>query len=226
MPGPGKDLYLDLSLPSRIARVTFEVLAGQQNAVDISLMTDDGGSAPPNLLPLDRSLLTPGTIRFLLNCYDRCIRPQYNILLPEVLNYDGRNLQKLPDLQKFKILMACATAAARESYYIPNWKPLAQLCRDWAADFITPIILPADIESLTAILLLLVYELVDPSRGSIWELLDLAMRTCLQQGWHRTMTTIFPVLSPVASADNVEVSACNDTEFRLLSILGEIEGYG
>lgn len=76
MPGPGKDLYLDLSLPSRIARVTFEVLAGQQSGVDISLMTDDGGSVPPNLLPLDRSLLTPRTIRFLLNCYDRCIRPR------------------------------------------------------------------------------------------------------------------------------------------------------
>lgn len=136
------------------------------------------------------------------------------------------NLQKLPDLQKFKILMACATAAARESYYVPNWKPLAQLCREWAADLITPIILSADVESLTAILLLLVYELADPSRGSIWELLDLAIRTCLQQGWHRTMANMYPGLTPVTSVDNVEVSTCTDTEFRLLSILGEIEKYG
>ncbi|OKL61985.1 hypothetical protein UA08_02687 [Talaromyces atroroseus] len=224
MPGPGKNLYLDLSLPSRITRVTYEVLAGQQKPNGISAMIDDYNSNPPGFVNLDRSLLTPGTIRFLLGCYDRCIRPQYGILIPETLHYDGMNLQKQPDMQKFNILMACAISAARESYHSPHWKPFAQLCRDWAADLITPIILPANVDSLTAILLLLIYELADPSRGSLWELLDLATRTCLQQGWHKTITALYPSLSPLGSGENADAGAHNEAAVRLLSILRGIEG--
>ncbi|KAL4887540.1 hypothetical protein BJY04DRAFT_3704 [Aspergillus karnatakaensis] len=82
--------------------------------------------------------------------------------------------------------MACAIAAAREAYKYPDWRPFAEICRDWANELLTPILCAGDTDTLVAITLLLVYELADPRRGIVWELLDLAARTCLQLGWHQT----------------------------------------
>lgn len=216
-------MYLDVSLPPRITRVTFEVLSLSDAMVDVPAI-DDGDSVPPDLSQIDRSLLTPRAIRFLLGRYDRCIRPQYSVVRLDHLSHDGMNLQKLPDAQKFKIIMACAIAAAHESYKTPNWKPFAHVCREWANEFITPIILAADVDSLAAILLLAIYELADPNRGAIWELLDLALRTCLQQGWHRSNGNDDQTILSLEDDGIAEVRVRDDTEFHLLLILREIEG--
>ncbi|KAI8721525.1 hypothetical protein NCS52_00294000 [Fusarium sp. LHS14.1] len=122
--------------------------------------------------------------------------------------------------------MACAIAAAREAYTTPNWKPLAQICREWANELVTPVISAGDSDTLTAILLLLVYELADPSRGFAWELLDLAARTCLQLGWHQPPLIHLPAGTeqdhsmPNASGP----ISCGPDEIRLMSVLKEIEG--
>lgn len=223
MPGLGQDMYLDLSFPSRITRVTFEVLSQRQGMSDIPDIVDDDPFVP-DISQVDRSLLTPSTVRFLLGRYDRCIRPRYDVLVPELLNHDGMGLKKLPDPQKFKILMACAIAAAHEAYKTPTWKPFAQICRDWANEFTTHIISAADGESLAAILLLLIYELADPSRGSTWELLDFAIRTCLQLGWHRTTqpSKDGPISRDCRSTG--EASNHSPDEVRLMPVLKDIEG--
>jgi len=134
---------------------------------------------------LDKALLAPSSIRFLLGRYQRCIKAHFDILSADILSHDGLNVKKLPAAQGFQVLMACAIAATRESYRAPNWKVFAHSCRSWANDLIIPIVSPANMESLRAIMLLIIFEMADPSRGIIWDLLDLAIRTCIQLGWHR-----------------------------------------
>ncbi|KAL4941882.1 hypothetical protein BDV06DRAFT_212297 [Aspergillus oleicola] len=207
---PGSDLHLDLSVPSRMTRVFFEVVPSSQITSEVEKeLPDDNYSLKPNISSADKSQLAPSIVRFLLRRYDRCIRPRYDVPVPELMDNDGANFKKLPDSQKFKLLMACAIAAAHEAYKSPDWRPLAQICRNWANELITPIISAGDGDTLTAILLLLVYELADPCRGIIWELLDLAARTYLQLGWHQ---------SPHSSLSRDTIAV------RLMSVLKDIEG--
>jgi hypothetical protein len=179
----------------------------------------------PAVLHMDRALATPSSLRFLLSRFDKCFKPRYSVLVPKVLSHDGTDLKKLQDKQKFEVLMACAIAAARESYKAPNWKPLAHICRDWAAELIAPMILTPNEDTLQAILLLLVYELAESTRGATWELLDLAIRTCLQLGLLRAPQTVdLETLSPNSrSFGGPCLHSLN--EIRLVAVLRDIEGY-
>ncbi|KAK6376132.1 hypothetical protein LTS17_007383 [Exophiala oligosperma] len=216
MPRTGQYMYMGLSLPSLIALATFEVLPPFEASNEATVKVDDDLQLQDNW-KLDRSALTPRVMRFLLSQYDRCIRPQYDVPIPEVSNQDSTSLKKLPENQKFKILIACAIAAARESYKHPHWKAMAQLCRDWASESLNSVISSCDADSLTAILLLLVFELAEPSRGAVWELLDLAIRTCLQLGWHRTNGTL-------ESVSTIHDTFDNSDKPRLMAVLKAVEG--
>ena len=199
MPGLREDAYLDLGFPSRVTETVFDVLAQARansqsqshtlaytaSAVEASM---DTTPVPTDLALVDRSLLTPSTVRILLARYSRCIKPQYDLLPQRILGHDGLGLKKLGRMDQFCILMACAIAAARQSYRTPSWRVYAHVCRDWAGSLISPIMSAADSDSLTATVLLLIYELADPSRGLVWELVDVAARTCVQLGWHRGST--------------------------------------
>lgn len=219
--GPRQDVYLDLSSPSRITRVAFEVLSSNQPVPDIPDLTDYSPDISDVSL-VDRSILTPSAVRFLLNRYSRCIKPRYDILEAGVLSYDGSSLKKIHGSQKFQVLVACSIAAAHESYRNPNWRVFAQVCRTWASELTTPILSVGDEDSLVATLLLLIYELADPSRGVAWDLCDLGMRMCFQLGWHRT--SMYGIRSPGSSTANVE-SICGPSGMRLMSVLNDIKGY-
>ncbi|GKZ30917.1 hypothetical protein AbraIFM66950_010654 [Aspergillus brasiliensis] len=157
--------------------------------MDDRVPIDQEGFPLPDIPHLDRSILTPGAVRGLLRDYHHLVRPKYDIVELDLLSYDGMHLRKLPEIRRFQILMACAISAAQKAYKTPNWRSYANTCREWANDFIAPIIHAADAESMKAILLLIVYELADSTRGIIWELLDVARRTCLQLGWNRTASS-------------------------------------
>jgi len=221
--GPWQNLYLDLSFLSRITEVTFGALLLPGKIIDVPDAADDDAFILDVSHRLDRSLLTPKIIRFLLGRYDSCIRPQYDVLERELLSHDGAGFKKLPDIQKFNILMACAIAAARESYKGPYWKLLAQICRDWADELIAPIISAPDGDALSATLLLLVYELAEPSRGNAWELLDLARRTCLQLGWHRTLPNSNTSAALIENGSTTEESNSNSKQLGMISALQDIE---
>ncbi|KAK4939847.1 hypothetical protein LTR10_019914 [Elasticomyces elasticus] len=222
MPRIGHYMHIDRSPASLMAMLAFEALSASDKALDLA-EPDDCDSVVPEVSK-DRSCLIPSTVRYLLSRYDRCVRLHYDILPRELLRQDGMSLKKLPELERFKVLMACAIAAVRESYRYPTWKTLAHICRDWANESLTPIVLIGDGESLTAILLVLIYELMDPSRGISWELLDLAMRMSLQLGWHRT--------SQVAEFDHVSSASVGagdihdprSSQVRLMSALKAVEG--
>jgi hypothetical protein len=171
----------------------------------------------------DRSILSPAVVRFLLGRYSRCIGSRYDILEPERLSSDGINLKKLPDTTKFEILMACGIAAARESYRFPHWRSFAQIARDWAGEFVAPIISTENKNSLRAILLLLVFELADPSRGLTWDLLDLATRTCLQLGWLQNPPSS-DAYSGYPNDQPQSQSSISQDEQHLVSVLKYING--
>ncbi|KAF4886122.1 hypothetical protein CGCFRS4_v011406 [Colletotrichum fructicola] len=224
---PGSDIHLDNSVPSRFARVVFEALPLAEASPNIDdIFTETDGSLSPSISYNDRSQLTPSILRYLLGRYERCITPQYAVFMPQLLNHDGASFKKLPESSKFKALMACGIAAARESYRNPSWKPLAQTCRDWANELVTPIISAGNSDTLTAVLLLLIYELAEPSRGVTWELLDLAARTCLQLGWHQApLVPIAGRAGQDGGQDNMSrAHTCGPDEIRLMSVLRKIEG--
>lgn len=208
-------------------RIVFEILPVAETPPGLADgFAENDYAVLPNISYADRTQLTPSVVRFLLGRYDRCIKPQYDVTVPDLLNHDGASFKKLPEATKFKILMACAIAAAHEGYKTPSWKALAQICRDWAGELVTPIISEGDSDTLTAILLLLIYEMADSSRGVTWELLDLAARTCLQLGWHQA-----PLIPNLGSMDEVGnglnsggTNTCSPDEVRLMSVLKDIEG--
>ncbi|KAF4812913.1 Transcriptional activator protein acu-15 [Colletotrichum siamense] len=224
---PGSDIHLDNSVPSRFARVVFEALPLAEASPNIDdIFTESDSSLSPNTSYNDRSQITPSILRYLLGRYERCITPQYAVFVPQLLTDDGASFKKLPESSKFKTLMACGIAAARESYRNPSWKHLGQICRDWANELITPIISAGDGDTLSAILLLLIYELAEPSRGVTWELLDLAARTCLQLGWHQApLVPIAGRAGQDGGQDNMSRGhTCGPDEIRLMSVLRKIEG--
>ncbi|KAL3471651.1 hypothetical protein BJX99DRAFT_263051 [Aspergillus californicus] len=215
----GLDLHLDLSVPSIMTSVAFEAILspGRSNSLEQDL-AEDVIPQSPYISYTERSQLAPSSIRFLLRRYERCIRPQYD--LPPVPDLISSNsdpaFKKLPDADKFKLLIACGVAAARESYKSPDWRPLAHICRNWAEELVNPIISAGNTDALVAILSLIVYELADSSRGVIWELLDMGARTCLQLGWHQTS----PGLGSLGGTGNRN----SPEETRLVSILKDIDG--
>ncbi|VUC36596.1 unnamed protein product [Clonostachys rosea] len=222
-PGPGSDLNLDLSFPSLITMTTFETLQVAHDLGDLEIPSDLEFTLP-NPPPLEKSILSPFIVRSLLGRYSRYIQPQYCILEPTILSNDGANFKKLPNNQKFRVLMACAIAAAREACRAPIWKAYAQLCRDWASELISPTISTEDKDSLTIILLLVVYELADPTRGLIWELLDLATRTCLQLGWLHAPQFADQSSSILNEGSQKQFKAPSSDQQRLVSVLRDIHG--
>lgn len=220
---PSSEPKLDLSFPSLVAGVACEALWPPNNPRGASApeMTNlhDGADVRPRPLPVpvaDKSIVTPPVVRFLLGRYARRVRPRYDVLEPEVLGHDGPpGFKNMPDARKFRVLMACAVAAACESYGDPRWAPLAQVARDWAGELLPPIITTGDEAALTAILLLLIFELVEPSRGLMWELLDLAVRLCLKLGWLHS-----PNVPAGGSPGPVDFSVVD--ERRLVSALRDI----
>ncbi|KAL3457165.1 hypothetical protein BJX64DRAFT_280836 [Aspergillus heterothallicus] len=222
---PGSDLHLDVSVTARMTRVVFDALPPPQPVLDPRRdLLDDEEFPRPSVPFLNKSQLVPSVVRFLLRRYERCIRPRYDVPVPELIDKDGASLKKLPDLQKFKLLMACGIAAAREAYKSPDWRPFAHTCRNWANELITPVICAGDAEALAAILLLLVYELADPSRGIVWELLDLAARTCLQLGWHQLHPSSVSGGLGLQGESVNDIAHCTPEEVRLMSVLKDIEG--
>lgn len=216
MPGTQQYMYLERSPPTVVTMLTFETLSHPHTAFDLSAFQETDHFSP-DISQADRSLLTPSAVRYLLGRYDSCIRPEFDLVDTELLAQDGLGLRKLPLRERFETLMVCAIAAARESYRNPSWKTSAQVCREWAGEDVAAVLSAADGSSLTAILLLLIYEMAEPSRGSIWELMDLATRTALQLGWHRTDHS----RAQLSPSDTRSGTATDEkaTQDRLLSVL-------
>ena len=74
------------------------------------------------------------------------------------------------------------------------------------------------------LLLLIIYELADPERGLIWELLSFATRSCLELGWHRMdEQAVHPLPGPTLPATSQTRRLPPEIKKRTLSVLIYIE---
>lgn len=208
--------------------IAFEAMSASHGAaesgpgLEVDVLADP---AAPSISLTDRSIVTPNIVRYLLNRYRSCFSPHYNLLEQELLGNDGVSFKKLEDVAKVKILLACATAAAYEAYRLPGWLSMAQTCRDWAGELITPILSAGDRDAVTTTIMLLVFELAEPSRGLAWDLLNLATRMCLQLGWLHRPRFSNPTSSSTASAPaELDRQDPSDQE-RVLATLRYIDRY-
>lgn len=138
-----------------------------------------------DLSKIDRSIISPNVLRVLLAHYDRYIAPAYPVISSTFTTDAETALKRLQDPAKFKVLIASGIAASHKSYHDPSWKVIAKVCRHWADELAASIIELRDAEAVEALILLLIYELADPDRSIVMELLDFATRICLELGWHR-----------------------------------------
>lgn len=218
MPGTSRYLYLERSPLSTVSALASEVLSASSH--DFSSFLSGTDQHLPEVNKAELALPSPGTIRFLLGRYNQRVLPQYDILDPSILHHDGMNIKKLPDLTRFEILLACAIAAMNESYCNPSWRAVAQTCRDLADELIGSLVSTGTAQSLTCVLLLLIFELVDPSRALTWDLLDLVARNLLQLGWHRD--DHFAELSNDPSVHGTDFKG--DERLRLTAAVKDIHG--
>jgi hypothetical protein len=224
MPPTGQYMIIGLSPQSLIVHAALEALDTKPEKHPEPLCDNENDTLPPTYSKPERALITPSAIRFLLARYDSCIRPRYAIPLPDFTSDDSTKLTKLPNMRLFQVLIACAIAAARESYTKPDWKIIAYICREWADELLKPIISYRDGEAFQAITLLLVYELADPSRGIIWDLLDLSIRTCLQLGWHRNAQLFARAnTTPLEIPVEHQESNIQSAQYHLLQVLKDVD---
>ncbi|KIV80756.1 hypothetical protein PV11_08234 [Exophiala sideris] len=133
----------------------------------------------------DKSLVTMADIRELIVArYLPIIHRDYPILKAQELAVE-QPLRRLPLRQRFNVLMAAAIGGAHAARNYPHVQTTASVLRRWAETLLEPILAEQDASSFQALLLLILYELVDPSRGLCWRLLGMACRLCVDLHWQR-----------------------------------------
>lgn len=220
MPGTSRYLYLDDSPLSIVSALALEALTATSH--DPLGFSSHSNQHLPHLNRAELALPSPSTIRFLLSRYSQCVHPRFEILDPSILHQDGMNINKLPDSARLQTLMACAIAAMDESYHNPSWHFVAQACRELAEEMIASLVSTGTAQSLTCVLLLLIFELADPFRALTWDLLDLAARNLLQLGWHRNEHSVG---LPDDSAIHGQSIGVYDQRHRLIAAMQDIDGY-
>lgn len=191
LPSRNGYLFLERSPPAIIGNATIRKLLEQGIKIDSPFLI------PGNLNPeeegmnahisskSDRSLISPSTSRILLAHYTRYIEPVFPAAV-DLADETEVSLRNMQEIDRCRVLLACAIAAMHKSYYVPAWKIVATTCREWAGELAAELVTKRDDQTVVILLLLLIYELADPERGLIWELLSFAAKTCLELGWHRT----------------------------------------
>ncbi|POS75668.1 fungal specific transcription factor domain-containing protein [Diaporthe helianthi] len=172
---------------------------------------------------LDRGSLSPSTIRLLLAHYVRYVEPALpaSITLPEE---SEASLKQMAEIDRCCVLLACAIAATHKSYYMPSWKVVATTCREWGGELAAQIVAGPNDHNVVILLLLIIYELADPERGLIWELLSFATRTCLELGWHRMdELAVHSLPGPTLPAPSQARRLPPETKKKTLSVLIHIE---
>lgn len=219
----GQSHYLGPSPPAMSAYSAVSSLVSMNVALDppgIFSGTYDYHE-PLDLSKVDRSVISPKVVRVLLAHYDRCIAPTYPVISSTFTPDMETSLKRLQDPAKFKVLIASGIAAAHKSYHDPGWKIIAKLCRHWADELVSSVIELRNAEAVEALALLLVYELADPERCIVFELLDFVTRLCLELGWHRIEKT--------DASEDISEDATDDIndgdKRRLMSTLHSIDRY-
>ncbi|KAK5312517.1 hypothetical protein LTR93_011316, partial [Exophiala xenobiotica] len=140
-----------------------------------------------NLDKVDRSVVSMTDIRELINKrYLPIAHTQYPCLGIQQLMVEMPLTRLLP-LQRFKVLMAAAIGGAHAARNYPRTTLAVSVLRPWAESLLETILAEQNIQSFQALLLLIQYELVDPSHGLCWTLLGTACRLSVDLMWQRAL---------------------------------------
>lgn len=231
-PSRNGHLFLELSPPVIIGNTTIRKLLQQGIKIESPFLI------PGNLHPeeeainahispkFDRNSISPSTVRILLAHYTRYIEPVFPAAV-DLADEMEASLKNMKETDRCRVLLACSIAAVHKSYYGPDWKIVATICREWAGELAAELVTRRDDQAVVILLLLVIYELADPDRGLIWELLSFADRACLELGWHRTNGhDIQQFLGPSIPLESERGRLSAETKKRTLSVLIQIERQG
>lgn len=229
LPSRGGYLFLEQSPPVIIGNATIRKLLQQGVKIDSPFLIpgnpnpEEEGINVHMASRLDRSSISSSTVRLLLAHYTRCIEPVFPAAIT-LADDSEASLKHMKEIDRCRVLLACAIAAIHKSYYGPAWKIVATTCREWAEELAAELVTRRDDHTVLILLLLIIYELADPERGLIWELLSFADRTCLELGWHRTDDQDIQQLTGPAMSLNPEKGRLStEAKERVLSVLIHIE---
>ena len=169
-----------------------------------------------------RETLTPRLVASLLTHYKENIYPRYPLPLTADNESTSCELTINDDLslhQRTKTLLGCALSALHLSHRCTEWLPIARLCRDWASELVPTACEITNEDSLSIVVALLLYEIVEPTRGLLWALYDSSIRFCLEMGWHTFDDSLDhpPVEAPEAESGSDQ--GTSSFRARILSVL-------
>ena len=182
--GPGTASSLGLATARMAAKIADE--SGRPLMESISLQ-----SVEPSLNwlvaeKLEKSVVPQPAIRDLIeNHYFPVLHPHCPAVDPSQIVLDT-NIKRLPLVRRFFVIITAAIAAAHRGRNHPEMYTTALILRNWADQLSEEVLKEHNEDSLQALLLLVLYELVDPSRRLIWTLLGVVCRMCVKLGWHRS----------------------------------------
>lgn len=229
LPSRNGYLFLEQSPPVIIGNATIRKLLQKGVKIDSPFLIpgnpnpEEEGINVHMASRLDRSSISSSTVRLLLAHYTRCIEPVFPTAITLADDTEA-SLKHMKEIDRCRVLLACAIAAIHKSYYGPAWKIVATTCREWAEELAAELMTRRDDQTVIILLLLIIYELADPERGLIWELLSFADRACLELGWHRTDDQDIQQLTGPAMPPNPERGRLStEAKKRILSVLIHIE---
>lgn len=157
----------------------------------------------------DRKFVEHSTIRHLVEDYFLpIINAQCFIIDPSQLLLDT-HIRRLQVSRRLFVCMAAAIAAAHQGRYHPEMHAVARFMRQWASELTDAIFLHQTGDTVQALLLLITYELVDPSSKLVWYFLSLACRMCVRLNWHRTLFVEEPAWVAAGHGNKTEYSYSN-----------------
>jgi hypothetical protein len=140
---------------------------------------------PPPPILSGRDSITPDVVSSLISHYSSHLFSRYPLPLTDGdVAGQGVGAEDLTREHRPIILMACALAALHKSYQRAEYSTIARICRDRAGELVIDACASNTQDTLVTVVALLLYEVLEPSRGLLWSLFDFATRLCLELGWH------------------------------------------
>jgi hypothetical protein len=92
-------------------------------------------------------------------------------------------VEQQPLKKRVLLLLTAALAAAHASHLTPSLAMLAQSLRDWVDELLVDALPDHNDSTLQILVMLTIYELIEPSRNLFWHLQGLIWRLAVELGW-------------------------------------------
>jgi hypothetical protein len=185
-------------------------------------LNTDGEDPTPEATKIQSDMVSPTTARLLLAHYARCIEPVYplGVEFPDDMDI---NMKHSNQEDVFRFLMACAISACHKSQHSRSWRTVAAACRYRAGELAPAVVKERNDKTVVMLIMLVIYELCDPERGLVTELLAFASQICLELGWDRADDGTNALGENIVKEVNNHSSFGQETRRKVLSVIVKIE---